>query len=738
MEDKNLNKNAVSEEEVQDSTTVDKTDADKSEKVVAEETTKKESETQSLEPSDLKEEKEKQISKPETEVSEDQSKTEAKVEEPKAEEAKAEESEIKEEPKAEEIKTEESEVKEEPKAEKIKVEESEVKEEPKAEEVKDSSGKKEEKPESSSDEDDDEDETEEVEEINYHEFEAEDLVDKLEELIDNEKIHKIKNRVSQIRIAFDTQMKNLKQEAEDKFQSEEENEGEFSFEYPKVREKFYEVFNKYKQKNAEHKVNIEKKKVENLEKKNEILDKLRDLINSGESLKATYDKFQELQEEWKQIGIIPRNKTEEVWNNYHFLIGKFFEKVEISKELRDLDMQKNLEAKIELASQTEDLLLEKSVNKAFKKLQELHNKWKSLGPAPKGKEEELWERFKTATEKIHERRKEFYEEIEKQQKDNLLLKTDLCEKAEAVLKDYSNIREWGHATKTIQNLFNEWRKIGPVPKKYNDSIWDRFKSTMNSFYQSKKEFFGKLKDERTENLNKKIAICEKAEALSESTDWNKTKFDLINLQKDWKNIGPLPPKDSDAVWKRFRAANDKFFERMDEHFKSQKEEEVNNYQAKLDLIAKIKDYKFGDDNKENLDKIKEFQKEWLDIGFVPRNKHKKLQTDYRAVIDESLEKLKINPAELQNIQLKSKLDSAEDNKEANRMAQGEIRSLRTKIAAIKSEILQWENNMSFFSNSKNAEVLKKEFEDKIAKAKKEVETLKAKVRFLDNYSKKNQ
>jgi len=685
MEDKNLIKNAVSEEKLQNSTTVDKTDAEKSEKVVAEESNVDDVENQKFESTDIKEDVEK--TKADNELAENQVEN-----------------------------TEQTDVKsdsvEEPTEEKVD----------KSEELS---------------EDDDEEETDE-EEINYHEFSPEDLTNKLEELIDNERIQKIKNRVSQIRIAFDTQMKNLKQEAEDKFENEEENDGDFVFEYPEVRTKFYEVFNKYKQKNVEYKVNIEKKKLENLEKKNEILEKLRLLINSGESLKTTYDKFQELQEEWKQIGIIPRNKTEEVWNNYHFLIGKFFEKVEISKELRDLDMQKNLEAKVELASQTEDLLLEKSVNKSFKKLQELHNKWKSLGPAPKEKEEELWERFKTATEKIHERRKEFYEELETRQKDNLLLKTDLCEKAEAVLKDYDSIKEWTKATKTIKSLFEEWRKIGPVPKKYNESIWDRFKTTMNSFYQAKKEYFANLKEKRIENLNKKIAICEKAEAYSESTDWNKAKYDLINLQKDWKKIGPVPPKDSDVIWKRFRAANDKFFERMEESFKAQKEEENNNYQAKLNLIEKIKSFEFGDDNKQNLEKIKEFQKEWLNIGHVPQNKHKIIQTDYRKVIDDSLEKLKINPAELQNIQLKSKLDSVEDNKEANRIAQKEIRGIKTKIDSIKSEILQWENNMSFFANSKNADVLKKEFEDKIAKANKEVETLKAKIRFLDHYSKKNQ
>lgn len=559
------------------------------------------------------------------------------------------------------------------------------------------------------------------------------LVDRLVELLDEtEDILSIKDKVAAIKGNYIRKIKEYKQEVYDKFIQDGGDENEYkSVELP-FEEKYKEAFKVYKEKRATMLKNLEAQKEANLVKKEALLEQLREMIKTDQPLKKTYDEFKHLQEQWREIGMIPQGKVKNLWENYHFLVDQFFDKVKISHELRDLDLRKNLEEKIKIAEQVEELLLEKSINKSFTKLQELHDKWREIGSVPSDKKDEIWDRFKAATDKINQRRHEYYEKLHEEQNNNLILKTALCEKMEELLSaEHNTAKEWNSATEAVNALFAEWKTLGPTPKKHNDEIWARFKSAMNQFFENRKAYFKSIADEQMNNYNLKLDICRQAEAVKDSTDWKNTSNELIKLQKQWKEIGSVPRKYSDKIWKRFRAACDFFFDAKSEYFKNIGSVEESNLKLKIELIEKVKAHKFGDNKEDNLKAIKEFQKEWSNIGRVPFKELNKVQKEFRKVIDKCLDDLNIDNFEFQNMNLKSKIDGMKNKSDAKNTIHREISFLKTKIDKIKSDVILWETNMGFFANSKNADLLKQEFEKKISNAKKEMDTLKAKIRQLD-------
>ena len=318
-----------------------------------------------------------------------------------------------------------------------------------------------------------------------------------------------------------------------------------------------------------------------LTKKQAILDELRGILASDDMLKKTYDDFRALQDRWKEIGSVPAAENSNLWNNYHFLVEKFFDKIKMERELRDLDMKKNLDAKIELCEKAEELLDEKSITKAFKALQKLHEDWKEVGPVPQDKKDEIWERFKAATDKINQIRREHYAQLEEEQTGNLEAKKALCEKAEELIaEDYTSVNAWQKKSDELSEIFGVWKTVGPAGKKENEEIWQRFRASMDAFFAKKKEFFATLKDRQTENLERKTQLCIEAEALMDSTEWKNATEQMKKLQEEWKTIGPVPKRHTDKIWKRFRAACDTFFNRKNEHFSGRRTEEEANLAAK--------------------------------------------------------------------------------------------------------------------------------------------------------------
>ena len=584
-------------------------------------------------------------------------------------------------------------------------------------------------------------EDEEIEEEDttvYEDLSLEELVALLENLVKIENITIIKNRVIKCNSAYQEKYKTFKKEHRDKFMQDETNDkGSYSFDDGGLQQRFNQSFKIYKQKRKEYNEAQELLKVGNLKRKNEILENLRILIDSEESLKKIYDEFKNLQDSWRQIGMVPKNEARNLWMNYNFLVDKFFEKVQIDRDLRDIGFKKNLEAKIALTEKAEELLLEKSITKTFKYLQEYHRQWREIGPVPHDKSEEIWERFKSATEKVNKRRREYYEKLEEDQKNNLVLKTDLCEKAEMIANiEYTSAHDWNIKSKEFDTLFSEWRKIGPAPKKQNDEIWQRFKSSMNGFYKNKKQYFGLLKDQQMDNYNAKLDLCKNAEAIMDSTDWKATTHELINLQKEWKKIGPVPRKYSDKVWKRFRLACDHFFNAKESYFKNIKKSEKENLNKKKTIIDAIKTTEFSSDKEAALNQMKDLQKQWFDIGQVPFKDKNHINKDFRAAVDAKLNEIGLSSVDVELMRIKEKTGGdKKGNKEAKYIITQEMNSLRSKIDKIKSEITTWENNIGFFANSKNADVLKKEFQVKIDAANGRIKSMKARVRQLDKTQK---
>ena len=477
---------------------------------------------------------------------------------------------------------------------------------------------------------------------------------------------------------------------------------------------------------------MEKQKAENLVKKQAILEELKEIIASDESLKKTYDDFRALQDRWKEIGPVPAAENANLWNNYHFLVEKFFDKVRIGRELRDLDMKKNLDAKIDLCEKAEELLDEKSITKAFKSLQKLHEEWKEVGPVPQEKKDEIWERFKSATDKINQIRREHYAKIEEEQAGNLETKKALCDKAEELLaEEYTSVNAWQKKSNELSEIFNVWKTVGPASKKDNEEIWQRFRGAMDAFFAKKKAFFASLKDRQTENLERKTQLCIEAEALMESTEWKNATEQMKKLQEEWKTIGPVPKRHTDKIWKRFRAACDTFFNRKNEHFSGRRTEEEANLAAKKALIEEIKAFEIGPNRNENMDAIKAFQKRWIEIGYVPMKYKDAINKEYRELIDGLFDTMRKNQNEASTNEFREMMDTWKDDPNANDRVRRERNTLQTRIQKLRDEIAVLENNIGFFSNSKNSELMRAEYEKKIKKAKDDLKVLEAKLKIAE-------
>jgi hypothetical protein len=577
---------------------------------------------------------------------------------------------------------------------------------------------------------------EEVQEYSEEDLEnmsREDIVVAIEDTVRIDNVTKIRNNVSLLRVAFNNLTNELREKAKADFIEAGGEEDNFHYEKDNLDVRFGGAFGIYKEKRTKYQEEQEKVKEENLVKKNEILEELKELINSNEPLKATYDKFNELQEKWKSVGMIPKAEVNNLWQNYHFLVDKFFDKVKISKELKDMGLKKNLEAKVTLCEAAEGLMATESIADSFKELQELHKKWKEIGPVPHAQKDEIWDRFKAATDKVNQRRRDHYNQLRDGLQANYDAKEKLCEAAEEILKDKNeNVKDWQAGTDKMQNLLNEWKKIGPAPKKVNDEIWARFKASLDTFFGSKKEFFASLKDQQLQNYNKKVELCEKAEEMKESNQWKDTTRALIKLQEEWKKIGPVPKKHSDKIWKRFRAACDFFFNAKEEYFKDIHKHEDENLKKKKELIEEIKAFELSEDRNADLDKLKEFQGQWNDIGHVPFSEKDKLMNQYREILDEKYGKLKVSSMEKNTMNFKSKFEGVKGSADGGRMINREKNVIVNRIKKMEDDIKLWENNIGFLASSKNADILKVEFERKIKKAKDDMKLLKQKLRILDN------
>ena len=576
------------------------------------------------------------------------------------------------------------------------------------------------------------DEDEGVEDIALDGLNKLQLVEMLEELVQDSDIQNIKDKVAAIRLHFNKLNKeDMDNELDQFLQGGGEAESFQHVEDP-IEQRFNAAFGIFKANRAKQNEDLEKQKVENLSKKQAILDELKEIIASDESLKKTYDDFHALQDRWKEIGPVPAAENSNLWNNYHFLVEKFFDKVRIGRELRDLDMKKNLDSKIELCEKAEELLDEKSITKAFKALQKLHEDWKEVGPVPQDKKDEIWERFKAATDKINQIRREHYSKIEEEQTSNLETKKALCDKAEELIaEDYQSVNAWQKKSTELAEIFGIWKTVGPASKKDNEEIWQRFRGTMDTFFAKKKAFFAGLKDRQTENLERKTQLCIEAEALMDSSEWKTVTEQMKKLQEEWKTIGPVPKRHTDKIWKRFRAACDTFFNRKNEFFSGRRTEEDANLAAKKALIEEIKAFQLTPSRNENMEAIKAFQKRWIEIGYVPMKHKDAINKEYRELIDGLFDMMRKNQNEASTNEFREMMEGWKDDPSANDKVRRERLTLQNRIQKFRDEIAAMENNIGFFSNSKNSELMRAEYEKKINKAKEDLKVLEAKLKIAE-------
>ena len=584
-----------------------------------------------------------------------------------------------------------------------------------------------------------EDNTEtEAEPIDYSECSKAELVEELEKVLQTENADSINKEIEIIKSHFykkhNTEIDTLKE----KFLEEGGNIEDFKPVNDGHEVKLKELISNYREKKAEINKLAEEDKHTNLEIKHRVIEDIKELVNRKESINKTFQEFRDLQQEWRNTGLVPQQNVKDLWESYHLACEMFYDYIKINKELRDLDLKKNLEAKIALCEKAEKLLLEPSVVNSFKILQTYHDQWREIGPVPPEKKTEIWERFKEITSKINKRHHQYFENLKDNQKKNLEEKRVLCEKVEEINSlTLSSAKEWEERSREIIEIQKTWKTIGFAPKKDNNSIYQRFRTACDYFFNNKREFFSLNKEEQKNNLQIKTDLCVQAESMKDSTDWRNTTEQLISLQKRWKEIGPVPKKYSDQIWERFRSACDEFFNRKSKFFSNKDESYDENLKLKQNLIKEIKDYKLVSDVEQNFENISKYQKQWTEIGFVPIEKKDEIQNDYRDAINELFDKLKVDDHERNILKFNNKLNDILSKPNASQKLRQEKEKLIKRLTTIENDIVVWENNIGFFSDSKNADSLIKDVKTKIDNGKSSIALLNEKIRAIEKFCRDN-
>lgn len=488
-------------------------------------------------------------------------------------------------------------------------------------------------------------------------------------------------------------------------------EGKVENPFEALENGFKSLYNDYKKERAEFNQQLEKERADNLAAKEAVIEELKALVEKQEDVSATFPEFREIQNKWRSIGSVPAQNYRNINDSYQYYVEKFYDMVKINRDLRDLDFKKNLEAKQGLCDLAEKLSENDNIVEAFRELQKLHEQWKDFGPVAKEYREDIWNRFKAATSVVNKKYQAFFEEQKAKQAENLEAKTRLCELVEAIAdKEVKSSNEWNALSKDIEDIQKQWKGIGFASKKDNQKIYDRFRAACDKFFEKKRVFYSQYKENMNDNLEKKLAIIEQAEVLKNSTEWKKATDQFINLQKQWKEIGAVPRKKSEQLWKRFRAACDEFFAERDKQAKPENDF-YGNLKAKRKLIEEIQAYENGTDDAAAM---QDFAARWQAIGFVPFKEKDKIVQTYKEAMQAKFPDFGSRPQRGGNRQ--------------SRAPRSEKEILIQKYNTLQQDIDTYENNIGFFAASKNAEALIAQMRERIANAKLELKQLEAEIR----------
>ena len=506
---------------------------------------------------------------------------------------------------------------------------------------------------------------------------------------------------------------------------------DFTPETEPAEEEFKAVMNAIKEKRNALAAAQEQEKEENLTKKLGILERMKFLTESQEDTNKIYDEFKKLQQEWNEIGQIPVAKVNELWKTYQLYTEKFYDMVKLNNEFREYDFKKNLEIKTHLCEAAEKLADEEDVVSAFHQLQKLHQEFRDTGPVAKELRDEVWNRFKTASTAVNRRHQQHFESLKEAEQHNLDQKTVICEIVEAIEYDeLKTFSAWENKTQEVIALQNKWKTIGFAPQKMNVKIFERFRHACDDFFKKKGEFFKSLKEGMNENLEKKKALCEKAEALKDSTDWKVTADALTKLQKEWKTIGPVAKKHSDAIWKRFITACDYFFEQKNKATSSQRSVETENMEKKKALIEKLSAIDESMDTEEASTLVRDLMKEWNSIGHVPFKEKDKLYKQYHGIIDQLFDRFNINASNKKLSNFRSNISNIQGS--GTQSLYREREKLVRTYENMKNELQTYENNLGFLtSTSKKGSSLLTELNRKVDKLKADLELVLQKIKVID-------
>ena len=571
---------------------------------------------------------------------------------------------------------------------------------------------------------------------NYADFTKEQLVARMQELCEVPEFNTVKSKVFAIRDAFNIITAEQRAVALSKFLEDGGVKEEFDFKGDALEDRFNESLKKFNKRRSEYILSQEKIRAENLKSKQAILGQMKHIIQHEEDMSKAFNEFHDLQARWRGIGPVPPQNINDLWMTYRLYIERFYDYIKLNRELQDLDQKKNLEMKMQLCEQAEELMLEPSLNKAIQAANQLQNKWKDIGVLPRDKRTEVWARFKAAVDKVYERKKSFLDELKHKHSGNLAAKNALIVKAEELVNQpIQKHQQWQETMKALLELQQEWRKIGPADKESNDEVWKRFKSVSDQFFKNKDEYYHKKKQEYAANMQQKTELCMQAEGLKESHDWKNTANELIRLQQEWKKIGPVGSSEkNEKIWNRFRQACDAFFQLKKSHFADQDQQQDVNYAKKLELIETVEKYTVGENAGEALEELKNFQRQFTEIGLVPLAKKDDIYNRFRKAIQVHFNGLKSKPEYRQGFNTRNEQHHTSRTDNGHAPASGDERGIVHKMNKLKEEVTVLENNIGFFAKSKGANALKEEYELKIQQAKDEIAKLKEKLKEIKSAS----
>ncbi len=558
----------------------------------------------------------------------------------------------------------------------------------------------------------------------------EEILNRLQALVDAP-IETVRGEVESLKQAYYKIRRNEVDELRKAFVEQGGDEKDFTAPEDTQENFLKELLGSYKEKKAAYLAEEEKQKAENYEIKLQLIEQLKMLCESQDDFNKLYNEFKDIQQKWKEIKLVPEEHANELWKEYQTYSEAFYDLIKINNQFRDYDFKKNLELKTALCEAVEKLQDEKDIISAFHQLQKLHQQWREIGPVAKELREELWGRFKAASTVINKRHQQHFENLKAKEQENLVAKTAICEEIEGI--DYAALqtfKDWDEKNNEVLALQQKWRTIGFTPKKHNTKIFERFRAACDVFFTKKTEFYKSIKAEMEKNLEKKRALCEKAEALKDSTDWKGTTEKMIALQKEWKTIGQVTRRHSDSIWKRFITACDYFFDNKNKNVSSQKSEEQTNLEAKKALIEKVKTMDESLDTEEAITTLKEWIVEWNEIGHVPFKEKDKVYKAFHEAVDAQFDRLKVD-------QRDRRMKSYRNNvSEMAGKGKGKLYSERDRLMRtyerMKNDLQTYENNIGFLTiSSKGGSGLVKEMERKIEKLKAEMELTVKKIEAID-------